>query len=131
MPGFRPGKEPPHLKKQAAKQQFGGNLNRTQERLVELFAERTPEESRALIRKWSIGGLVTAIIVALLGVLLMLWSVIAGVIVLILAAGLFYMWWRLNRQRGDLEQMADFIGGGTPPEGMKGPRRRRGGPRPR
>lgn len=131
MPGFRPGKEPPRLKKQAVKQQFGDNLSRTQQRLVETFAERTPEESRALIRKWSIGGLVGAIAVALLGVLLMLWSTIAGIIVLILAGGLFFLWWRMNRQRGDLEQMADLISGGTPPPGMKGPRRRRGGPRPR
>ncbi len=54
--GFRPGKEPPGLRKAHAKKQFG-DMNAAQERMVELFAERSPEESRKLISRWKTGAL--------------------------------------------------------------------------
>lgn len=120
VPGFRPGKEPPHLRKQRAKQRFG-DVSPTQERLIELFAERTPEESRRLIRRWLIGSLIGAIVLAVLGVVVAIWSIIAGAIVLIVAAALLAVWWRLRRQRADLETLADAVSGGA---GGRGRRKR-------
>ena len=111
VPGFRPGKEPPQLRKQRARQQFG-DVSPTQGKLIEAFAERTPEEARSLIRRWLITALVAAIALGILGILLMTWSVLAGVLVLIVAAGVLFLWWRLRRQRNDLETMADAVSGG-------------------
>jgi hypothetical protein len=112
--GFRPGKEPPELRKRQAKQQFG-DLSPTQERLVELFAERGPEASRGLLRRWELGFMAGAIVAAILAVVLLVvgatWSVITGVIVAIVAAVLVALWWRLRSQRGALEEMADAVGG--------------------
>ena len=122
VPGFRPGKEPPQLRKQRAKQQFG-DVSPTQEKLIEAFAERTPEESRGLIRRWLIGTLAGAILLAVAGGLLLVWSVLAGSIVLVLAAVLLGLWWRLRRQRPDLEAMADAVRGGG--RGGAGGRRRK------
>lgn len=122
VPGFRPGKEPPHLRKQRAKQQFG-DVSPTQERLIELFAERTPEQARMLIRRWSLGALIGAIVLAVLGLVLLTWSIIAGVIVLILSGGILFLWWRLKRQQAALEEMADAVSGRGPNRGR--PRRGR------
>lgn len=116
MKGFRPGKEPPELRKRRAKQQFG-DVNPAQERLIEAFAGRTPEEARAMMRRWRIGLLVAGIALSILGVVLYGWSIVAGVIVHILAAIAFFLWMRLHRQRGDLEAMADVVSG-------QGPRKR-------
>lgn len=108
--GFRPGKEPPELRKQRAKRQFG-ELSGTQERLVELFAERSPAESRALIRRWLVGLLVTAIVLAAAAGLLVIWSTIAAIVVGVLAIVVLALWWRLRSQREGFEQMADAVSG--------------------
>lgn len=108
--GFRPGKEPPQLRKQRAKQQLG-DMNAAQERLVELFASRTPDESRALMRRWRIGLLTAAIVLAVAGVPAYAWSVIAGVVLHVLAAAVAVVWWRLWRQREGLEAMAEAVSG--------------------
>lgn len=117
--GFRPGKEPPQLKKRQAKQQFG-DLSPSQERLVEMFAERTPEESQALVGRWQTGLLVATVVVALLAALLFTWSVIAGIAVGVVAVVLLFLWLRLRRQAADLKAMADAVSRG-------GRRPRRGG----
>ena len=108
--GFRPGKEPPQLRKQRAKQQFG-DLSPTQERLVEAFAGRTPAEARAMIRRWKNVLLGVAIVLAILAAVVGMWSVIAASIAGILAIVVFYLWWRLRRQSAELEAMADVISG--------------------
>ncbi len=109
--GFRPGKEPPQLRKQAARQQFG-EVNAAQERLIEFFAERSPDESRALMKRWRLALLVGAAALAVLGVVLFSWSTVAAVIVLVLAGVVLFLWWQLRRQREALETMADQVGGG-------------------
>ncbi len=53
--GFRPGKAPAAIRKKQAKAQMG-DMNAAQERMVDLFADRTPEESRKLISKWVTGS---------------------------------------------------------------------------
>lgn len=108
MKGFRPGKAPPELRKRQAKQQFR-DLTPTQERLVETFAERTPEEARALIRRWTTGLLIAALVLTALAVALFFWSTIAGVIVAILAVVVWFVWDRMRRQRAAFEQMADAV----------------------
>ncbi len=118
--GFRPGKEPPELRKRRAKQQFG-DVNPAQERLIEAFAGRTPDEARTLIRRWQTGLLAAAVILAVAGLLLYGWSIVAGIIVHVLAGLILVIWFRVRRQRSDLEAMADAISG-TP----SGRRRKKG-----
>jgi len=108
--GFRPGKEPPQLKKRRAKQQFG-ELSGTQERLVELFAERSVEESEALINRWVTGLLVTWVILVVVAGVLTLWSVLAAVVVGVLGVIALGIWWRLRGQREGLLRMAEQTAG--------------------
>ena len=117
--GFRPGKEPPELRKRQARQQFG-DLSPAQQRLVEVFAERTPEEARALLRRQRNGLLAGALLVTILAIALFFWSAIAGAIAAVGAAVLFFLWWRLHQQREAYEAMVDAVSG---PVGKK---RRRG-----
>ena len=117
--GFRPGKEPPRVRTQQAKQQLG-KVSPAQERLMEMFAQRTPAESRAMIRRWGITLLAVAVALAILGAVLYVWSVVAGVVVHVLAGVVLAVWWRVRRQRADLEALAEAVGGG----GKGKPRRR-------
>jgi Flp pilus assembly protein TadB len=125
MPGFRPGKEPPKLRKQRAMQQLGGEVSGSQQRLMELFADRTPQEARALIRRWWVGLLAAAILLAVLGGVLYLWSTVAGILVHVVAGGVLFLWWQVHRKRGDLEAVADMVSGGKTGGGSHGSRRRR------
>jgi Flp pilus assembly protein TadB len=108
MKGFRPGKEPPALRKAHAKKQFG-DLNAGQERMVELFAERSPEESRKLISRWKTGALVAGVLLSVLTVLAWMWTWIAGGIVGLLAVVVFFVYFRLRAQTAQLQQMADTV----------------------
>ena len=110
--GFRPGKEPPELRKRRAKEQFG-EVNAMQERLIEVFAERSPEESRRLVRRWTVGLLAAAIILAAVAVVFyVLWSTVPAIITGVVALLVAIMGWRIRRQRADLETMIDAVGGG-------------------
>ena len=108
MKGFRPGKEPPGLRQAHAKKQFG-DLSAGQERMVELFAERSPEESRKLISRWKTGAFAVGVILSVLTVLAWMWTWIAGGIVGVLAAAAFFVYLRLRAQTAQLEQMADTV----------------------
>ena len=108
--GFRPGKEPPQLRRQQARQQFG-NVDPNQQRLIDMFVDRTPEEARSMMRLWRGGLLGGAIAMAVLGALLYGWSVIATVIAFVLAIVLLVVWYRLHSQRAALEALADAVGG--------------------
>jgi Flp pilus assembly protein TadB len=112
--GFRPGKEPPQLRKQRAQRQLGPDANWAQKRLVDVLADRSPDEARAMMRRWRLALLVGVIVLAVLGALLYGWSVIAGVLIHVLAAGLFLLWIQLRRKRRDFETMADLVGGRRP-----------------
>jgi Flp pilus assembly protein TadB len=109
--GFRPGKEPAQLRKQRAKQQLGPDANWAQKRLVDALADRSPDEARAMMRRWRIALLVAVMVLAVLGALLYGWSIIAGIVVHVLAAGLFLFWIQLRRKRRDFETMADLVSG--------------------
>lgn len=110
--GFRPGKEPPQVRKQRAREQMGGEANWAQKRLVDALAERSPAESRAMMRRWRVSLLIAAIALAVVGALLFMWSLAAGIVVYILAAVVFFFWLRLHRQRKDFEAMANLVSGG-------------------
>lgn len=113
--GFRPGKEPPELRKRRAKEQFG-EVNAMQERLIELFAERSPEQAKALVRRWMIGMVTAAAVLAVAAVLLATWSTVVAVVVGGLAVVLLVLGLRIRSQRADLEAMADTVSG-RPPQG--------------
>lgn len=110
--GFRPGKEPPQVRKRRAREQLGDEANWAQKRLVDALAERTPDESRAMMRRWRVALLVATILLVVAGALLYMWSLVAGIIVHLLAVVVFFFWLRLHRQREDFEAMANLVSGG-------------------
>jgi Flp pilus assembly protein TadB len=118
--GFRPGKEPPQLRKQRAKQQLGPDANWAQKRLVDVLSDQSPDQARAMMRRWRIALLAIAIALAVLGAFLYGWSMIAGVVVHVLAAVLLLLWFQLRRKRRDFETMADLVSGRPP--GQRRPR---------
>ena len=107
--GFRPGKEPPQLRQRQAKQQLG-DVSGAQERLLEVFATRTPAESRALLRRWTLGAFAVGALLVIAGGLLYMWAVLAGALVHLLAAAALVIGWRLHSQREALGAMADMVG---------------------
>jgi len=109
--GFRPGREPPQLRKQRAKQQLGPNANWAQKQLVEALAGRSPEEARRMMSRWRTAALGIAILLAVVGVALYFWWVPAGVIVHILALATFFLWYRLQRQRAQFDAVVDLVSG--------------------
>ena len=111
MKGFRPGKEPKQLRKQAVKQQFG-ELDAAQERMVDLFADRTPEQSKKLLARWRTWSLAGGIVLSALSVWAWSWTWIAGVVVGALAGGVFFVHLRMRTQRAALEAMAEAVAGG-------------------
>jgi len=122
--GFRPGKEPTEIRKQRAKKQFG-EVSASQERLIEMFAERSPEEARTLLRRWKLGLLAAGLVLAVVGGFLFLWSLAAGIVLEILAVIAMVLWWRIQGQSQTLEAMVEAVsrpGGGR--SGKKGRGRR-------
>lgn len=110
--GFRPGKEPPQIRKQRAREQIGDDASWAQKRLVDALAERSPDEARAMMRRWRVALLAVAIGLVVLGAVLYVWSLVAGIIVHVLAVVVFFFWLRLHRQRKDFEAMANLVSGG-------------------
>jgi hypothetical protein len=106
--GFRPGKAPPRLRKKQAKERLG-EMNALQSRMVDLFAERSPAESRKLIGRWVTGMLIGGIVLSILAVLAWRWTWIAGVPVSILAGVVLFGYLRLRAQRAQLEEMAETV----------------------
>jgi hypothetical protein len=110
--GFRPGKAPPQLRKQMAKQRMG-EMSAAQERMVDLFADRSPAESKKLISRWVAGTLIGGIVLSLLSVLAWMWTWIAGIPLTIAAGAVFFSHIRLRAQRTQLEEMAAVVAKAT------------------
>jgi len=108
--GFRPGKEPAQLRKQRAKAQLGSEGNWAQKRMIDTFGDRTPNEIRAMMKRWRAVIIGLAAALAVLGAFLYGWSVVAGLSAHILALGLFFVWFQLLRKRAQFEAMADLVG---------------------
>jgi len=107
--GFRPGKAPPQLKKQRAKAQLGSDASWAQKQTVEAVAGKTPEQVRAMVRKWSLGLGIAGAALVVLGIFLYGWAVAAGVVVHVLAAGVLFLAWRVRKQSAGLEQIAEQL----------------------
>jgi hypothetical protein len=110
--GFRAGKQPKSLSKKALKRQMP-EMNKAQEKLVDLFADRTPEQGRKLIAGWQRTTLVVGLLLSVLTVFAWMWSWIAGVGVGVLAAGAFFVHFQVRSQRSQLEQMAEQVSRAT------------------
>lgn len=104
--GFRPGKEPPHLKKQRAKAQLGRDASWAQKQAVEAVAGRSPQEVEAMVRRWTVIALMVAILLVVGGVFLYAWSTVAGVIVHVLALALFFLVFRIRKHGQGLVDVA-------------------------
>ena len=117
--GFRPGKEPPRLRAEHAKRQFK-DVSASQARLIEMFAQRTPEEARSLIRRWRITLLSAGIGLAVLGAFLMTWSWLAGLGTFAIAGVVLFFWWRIHREREAYQALADQVSGGGGGRGGRG-----------
>jgi len=104
--GFRPGKAPAHLKKQRAKAQLPSDASWAQKQAVEAVAGRSPQEVQAMVRKWTLGATVVAILLAVAGVALYAWSVVAGVVVHVLTIALVFLVLRLRKHGAGLVEMA-------------------------
>jgi len=107
--GFRPGKEPAHLKKQMAKARLGSDATWAQKQTVEALAGRSPQDVRKMLRKWSLGLVVSTVLLAVLGVFLYRWSVAAGVVVHVLTAVLLFLAYRLRKKGGGLAELAESL----------------------
>jgi len=104
--GFRPGKEPAHLKKQRAKAELGSRASWAQKAAVDAVAGRSPQEVRAMVRRWRLALIVGAVALGVGGAFLYAWSVPAGVAVHVLAATAAVLAWRVQRSAQGLEDMS-------------------------
>ncbi len=109
MKGFRPGKEPAHLKKQMAKARLGSDASWLQKQTVEAVAGRSPQDVRTMVRKWRVGLVAGAVLLAVLGVFLYAWSLTAGVVVHVLSAGLLFLAYRLRKHGQGLAELAQSL----------------------
>jgi hypothetical protein len=107
--GFRPGKEPLHLKKRRAKAELGKDASWAQKQAVEAVAGRSPKEVAASVRRWSIALGGSGVVIAVLGLFLYPQSVAAGVASHAVAAGLLFLAYRLRKQLPALVDMAESL----------------------
>lgn len=107
--GFRPGKEPVHLKKQRAKARLASDASWLQKQTVEAVAGRSPAEVGAMVRKWSVGLIGGAVLLAVLGTVLLAWTVVAGVVALVFAVVLLFLAYRVRKQGSGLVEMAQSL----------------------
>lgn len=118
MKGFRPGKEPAHLKKRAAKARLGEDAGRTQEWLVEALVDHGPEGIKRTMGRWSLVLLILAFFLAAGGVPAYRWSLFAGIGIYVLAVVCLFFWYRLRKQREAVDRMARSLGlDHSPPKG--------------
>jgi len=100
------------MRKRRAEQQLGGDANWAQKQLIDALADRSPAEAKTMMRRWQMGLLAAAVIIAVLGGLLYMWSIVAGVVVHVIAIALFVLWFQLRRKQRDFEAMAELVSGG-------------------
>lgn len=104
--GFRPGKEPPALKKRRAREQLGSDASWAQKQMVDAMAGQSPEQLQKTLQRWSLGLLIGAIVCAIGGILAYTWILWVGLLVHLLGAGLVFLWFRLRNQQKQLMEMA-------------------------
>lgn len=107
--GFRPGREPVHLKKQRAKAQLGKDASWAQRQTVDAVAGRSPHEVRRMVQQWSAGLIAGALLFGVVGVFLYTWAVPAGVVVHVVAVALLFLGYRIRKQGPGLVEMAESL----------------------
>jgi hypothetical protein len=107
--GFRPGKEPAHLKKQRAKAQLGSEASWGQKQTVEAIAGRSPQDVQKMVRTWTVSLMAGTVVLAVLGGFLYVWSTVAGVVVHFVAVTLLFLAYRLRKQGVGLVEMAKSL----------------------
>ena len=107
--GFRPGREPTHLKKQMAKARLGSDASWLQKQTVEAVAGRSPQDVLTMVRKWRVGLVAGAVLLAVLGVFLYAWSLAAGVVVHVLTVSLLFLAYRLGTHGQGLAELAQSL----------------------
>ena len=109
LKGFRPGKEPAHLKKRRAKAQLGANASWGQKQAVEAVAGKSPQEVQAMVRRWSAGLFGLAGLLAVGGIFLYSWSTPVGIGVHVLAGVLAFLGFRMRSSGANLVEMAGSL----------------------
>lgn len=107
--GFRPGKEPGHLQKRRAKARLGEDASWAQEKMIDAVGDQSPDQVRAMVKRWLRVLLAAALALAVLGALLYPWSVVAGVAVHVLALGAAFFWFRLRTKREEFVKTAEWV----------------------
>lgn len=107
--GFRPGKEPPELRKRRAKARLGDDATWAQKKMVDVVAGRSPGEVRAMVKRWTTALLVAAVVLAVGGGLLYAWSLWAGVATHVFTVAVAFLWFRLRSRREGLVEMAEWV----------------------
>ena len=107
--GFRPGKEPPHLKAQRAKAQMGSDASWAQKQAVDAVAGRSPSEVQGMVKKWSTGLFAGGAVLGIAGVFLYGVAVPAGVAVHVLAAVCLFLGFRVRKSGQGLVDLAGSI----------------------
>ena len=107
--GFRPGREPAHLKKKRVRVLLGNDASWIQKQAVEAVAGRSPTEVRGMVRKWSQGLMVGAVLLSLLGIALFAWNLVAGVVVQVIAIVVLFLAYRLRKQGQGMVDMAESL----------------------
>ena len=59
-----------------------------------------------MVRKWSLGLIAGAVLLALLGIFLLAWNLVAGVVVQVLSVVLLFLAYRLRKQGPGLIDIA-------------------------
>jgi Flp pilus assembly protein TadB len=110
--GFRPGKEPAHLRRRQAKAQLGPDANWAQKRMVDAIGDQSPRDVEKMLNRWVRILLAVAIALVALGAFLYTVSLVAGIVVHVLAALALFAAFRMRRQREQFVRMAESLGGG-------------------
>lgn len=109
MKGFRPGKEPPHLKKQRAKAELGADASWAQKQAVDAVAGRTPKEVQAMVRRWSLGLFAAGGILGIGGFFLYGVALPAGIAAHVVAVVLLVIGYRFKKSGQGLADLAGSL----------------------
>ena len=111
--GFRPGKEPAHLRKRQAKKDLGKDAPASQKKIIDLVAHKTPGQVHAMVTRWMRGAILLGALLVVAGYFLFGWHWLAGGGALLLAVVLFVLAWRMRGQRSNFVQIAEMVGKGS------------------
>ncbi len=107
--GFRPGKEPAHLKKRRAKAQLGADASWSQKQAIDAVAGRSPDEVRSMVKRWSTGLFAGGLLLGVGGLFLYGWSTPAGIVTHVVAGLLLVLGYRVRKSGQGLADMAGSI----------------------